>query len=355
MTDKDEEDKYKDYLKVSEARNMVDRGHNLYSSHVSSDDNIFLSDLSIVSGDAIKLDMCYGEKPNPYPDTTFDNYFIGYVAGGDLALYSWTSNTYSVVSLGKKDYYGNPKSYVKTKEGRAFVPEYKTNKGETRKTKINYISGRYLSCNVTNLGTRLYDTYLGKWLDGEELISDPYSETNKIYDLVSHQLIYSDLARLIPAFTRAYLLEGERNNNHIFYPYRVIGNWVVFREEGESNKLVVCGPALRLYTKVSEFNELMFLNDYTIIQKSYGGMIYRIYSGEFKTFATYGYQSEWPGAKYSGQVLSEPEEVAPGKNFFNSSLKYYKRLPGDPGSIEILTTFAGLIFYKDTENKLYYL
>ena len=351
VLDKDEKDKYKDYLNTEEAREIVKEDNNHYTTHLSACGNIFLGDLSVVSDKAVKLDVMYGEKLCPYPDTSFDNYSIGYVAGGDLALYSWSDNTYSVTSLQGKDIYGNPKSYIATKEGRAFSPVYKK-RGITRNTTINYISGRYISCTVADLGIRLYDTYLGEWLDGEYLISDPYSEINKIYGLSSDRVLYSELAKLIPAVSRAYILEKEKKR--ILQPYRVIGNWIIFREEGSnSEKMLVCGSTFRLHIKASELNKLMILNDYTLILKE-SDYIYYIYTGTFKTFSTPEYLSSWSNSLPEDEKgIGEMFTIS--RNILESPLRFYKRRPGTPEMKAILTTFAGLIFYKDSENRLYYL
>jgi len=354
IIDDNEEDKYKDYLSISEARKRIQRGDNQYSNHVSSGENMFLGDMSVVSGEkAIKLDLCYGEKVNPYPDTDFDNFAIGYVAGGDLALYSWTNDTYSVTSLCLKDIYGNPKSYIKTKEGRAYVPKYFTESGQQRETRVEYISGRYIACHVVGLGTKLYDSYLGEWLDKNTLISDPYSVTNKIYELASNRVRYSDLAKVIPAVSRAYMIDREKTA--ILMPFRVIGNWVAFKEDGEDDRVLVCGLTLRAHMTIAEFNNLMFLNDYTLILKEEGGYVVRVFSGMYKTFATPEYKRFWPEADFKGQQPEEYPEPIITYSLLKSSLRFNKRIATNPGISSILTTFAGLIFYRDSENRLYYL
>ena len=354
ITDDNERDKYKDYLNISEARERIQRGDNQYSNRVSTGENMFLGDVSVVSGEkAIKLDLCYGEKINPYPDTDFDNFSIGYVAGGDLALYSWTSDTYSVVSLYSKDFYGNPKSYIKTKEGRAFVPKYFTESGQQRETRIEYISGRYIACRVSGIGTKLYDSYLGEWLDGNTLISDPYSVTNKIYELASNRVHYSSLAKLVPAVSRAYIIEKERRS--FLSLFRVIGNWVAFKVDGYNDRVLVCGPSLRVYMTISEFNNLMILNDYALILKEESGHIVRVMSGMFKTYVTPDYKNLYPNTKFDGQTIEEFPDPIVVYNIANSSLKFYKRIAGNPRISTVLTTFAGLIFYRDSENRLYYL
>lgn len=352
VIEKDEMDKYKDYLKISQAREITQDGYNQYSNHVSAGVNMFLGDLSVVEGEAIKLDLCYGEKINPYPDTTFDYYSIGYVAGGDLALYSWSSDKYSVTSLSLKDIYGNPKSYIKTKEGRAPVPKYIYG-GKEKDVTVEYISGRYIACNVGNLGIKLYDSYLGSWLEGNTLISDPYSEINKIYSLASNRVPYNDLARLVPAVRRAFILPDEKRK--ILHPYRIIGNWVVFKETGSSDRLLVCGPTVRLYILASEFNKLFILNDNTLILKS-GDNTYQIYSGQFSTFASPNYSKAYPDATYGNEELKKPDS-AYSFEVLDSPLKFYKRVPGNiqADTLDIIATFAGLIFYKNSENRFYYL
>lgn len=350
-----EKDKYDDtYLNIGEARKKIQWGDNQYSNHVSSQSNMFLSDFSVINGErAVKLDLCYGEKLNPYPDTNFDNYSIGYVAGGDLALYSWSSTGYSVTSLCLKDIYGNPKSYIKTKEGRAPIPRYSVG-GKEKDVRLEYISGRYIACSVGNMGIKLYDSYLNSWLPGNTLISDPYSEINKVYKLPSNRVHYSDLSRIVPAVERAFILSGEKKK--ILQPYRILGNWVIFREDYNADKLLICGPTLRLYILTSEFLNLMFLNDYTLILKD-SDYSYKVFSStSFESFASDRYSSAFPEATYGGEKLSDGES-AYSFNLSGSSLRFYKRLPEkqQTTSISIMTTFAGLIFYKDSENRLYYL
>ena len=350
-----EKDKYdENYLNIKSAKERIQWGDNQYSNHVSAGVNMFLGDSSVISGEkAIKLDMCYGEKINPYPDTDFDYYSIGYVAAGDLALYSWSSDKYSVLSLCLKDIYGNPKSYIKTKEGRSPAPKYNVG-GKERDVVIEYISGRYIACSVGNMGVKLYDSYLGEWMEGNTLISDPYSEINKVYKLASNRIQYSDLARIVPAVSRAFILGTEKKR--ILQPYRIIGNWVVFREDHNIDKLLICGPTLRLHILTSEFNRLMFLNDYTLILKE-SDYIYKIFSSSsFETFASERYKEAFPNATYGGETLSDPE-TAYSFDISGSSLRYYKRVPGriQTASLNIITSYAGLIFYKDSENRLYYL
>ena len=355
-TESEELEKYKNILIDSREAVMNRKGELLpYSSHVSSLDNIFLGDRFVKEKDQdlYRLGIFYGRKLNPYPDTKFTKYDIGYCGGDDIALFSYGNetdrgDTFSIQSLTKT--FGNtdvPISYTKTKEGRSILRTLETD--EIKNTTLDYIAGRYLVCNVPYLGQRIYDTYQNLWLksDSGVVIANPKTPGNKIYNLPTTSLLYSDLIQIIPELSRAYL--GSYKGQTLSLK-KIVGSWYIFQIKSNSKQLkkwyMICGEGMKLFATSDD--NIMFLNDMVLIQKTNTGYwIYKSDSGQ--EFMTDTYKSD------SSLTPENEGEWTTKEGWRNSSLAYYRRMHKFPKSLEIIATFGGLIFWMDDENRLYYL
>ena len=354
-TESEEKKKYSEILVDSKTAVLSKKDELLpYSSHVSSLDNIFLGDRFVKEKDQdlYRLGIFYGRKLNPYPDTKFTKYDIGYCGGDDIALFSYGNetdrgDTFSIQSLTKT--FGNtdvPISYIRMKEGRSILRTLETN--EIKNTTLDYIAGRYLVCNVPYLGQRIYDTYQNLWLksDSGVVIANPKAPGNKIYNLPTTSLLYSDLIQIIPELSRVYL--GSYKGQTLSLK-KIVGNWYIFQIKSKTiNKkwYMICGEGMKLFATSDD--NIMFLNDLVLIQKTNTG--YWIYKGDGgEEFMTASY-------KESSGLTSEVEgEWTTKEGWRSSNLAHYRRMYRFPSSLEIIATFGGLIFWMDDENRLYYL
>ena len=351
-----EEKTIQGYLKVKDIedpKNTTSR----YSPHLGASDIAFLGDRSVISGQAVGIDLMYGEVINPYTNwSAFESHQIGYYGGDDIVLESWTPSHYNIVSLLKKDRWGHPLVYTVSKEGRRPIGKY-----NSLDTEVLYLSGRYVVCNCSGV-KKIYDTLDSRWLETlGSPISDPLSPQNKIIDLRASVSGFDQIAEYVPEINETFLDLSE----DVINLYRKVGPWFIIENESKSSirSYKICGPTMTLYILKSELPYISFLNDSSILyynpgtKEGSGSRECCIYCGFGKTFISKRYDLNFDKIKDSDSQKKPGERVEPvnPENIIGSSLDSYRRREPVRKLPRIITGFGGLVFYTDDKNRLYYL
>ena len=346
-------DEYKisGYPRLKDLSEMQTPGPSRYNCHLSGEDIDFLGSRSVIdSSQPLCLDFLYSEVINPYTKwSEFTSHQVSYYGGSDIVLESWTPTHYSIVSLlkSRRDIFNHPFVYAVTKEGRRPIPKY-----NNHDTTILYLSGKYAICDVSDT-TKIYDTSRDMWLETRGwVISNPLRPDNKIVDLVSPQVPYDQLAEYVPEINNLFL----DLSSDIIKIYRVVGNWVIIEKETTSTlkSYRVCGPMIALDVLKSELPFLTFLNDSTLLyyDKEYSRCY--IYHGRGKEFVSPRYKLNYQKLGLSSEPIETGEEVSM-TNITGSSLDLFRRKQPHPELPNIISGFAGLVFYVDDKNRIYYL
>ena len=355
----EEKSKYESTLiSVKDAKGLADNFSRRipFSIHATSSDNLFLGSYSVINSETVvELGILSGEVINPYPETTFSNYGVSYYGGSDICFTSWGKDStasrwyFNIVSLINKDHFGNPKSYIDTKEGRAWCPVWIDN---ITNPEIKYIAGRYLVCNVPSVGLKVYDTFRNIWeTKGETIIANPEAPRNTIYSLPSKLLLLRDLKKLVPELNHVFI---PKRDEEFVRLYSVRGRWVVYTEELNSRIVyVVCGPRIRAYFSESEIDNLMYLNDEVLILKTSDNYSIYYVTDSSNVFISPGLSNMSIREEDTDKISTSPCKIAT-KSDYKDTLGLYRRRDRFPKNLDIVGVFSGLIFYKES-NILYYL
>lgn len=340
------------YLRVKDIQKGTKKTTTRYSPHLGANDIAFLGDRSVISGEFFEIGLINGEVVNPYKSwSEFTSHQIGYYGGDDIVLESWTSSHYNIVSLLKKDYWGrNPLVYTVSKEGRRPIPKY-----NSEDTEILYMSGRYIVCNCS--GTmKIYDTIDSRWLETlGSPISDPLSPQNKITDLRVSIGGFEQIAEYVPEINETFL----DLSKDIINLYRKIGPWFIIENESKSSirSYKICGPTMTLYILKSELSYISFLNDSSLLYYNPENRDCFVYCGFGKTYISKRYDLNFDKIKDSESQQKPGERIDPidPENIIGSPLDSFRRREPKKELPRIIAGFAGLVFYTDEKNRLYYL
>lgn len=348
-----EQNRISGYLHLGDIQKGLKKTTTRYSPHLSASDIAFLGDRSVVSGNSVKIDLMYGQKVNPYVNwSKFTSHQIGYYGGDDIVLESWTSDHYNIVSLLKTDYWGHPKVYTVSKEGWRPIAKYNDVSPE-----ILYLSGRYAVCNCSGV-KKIYDTEDSRWLmTYGSPMSDPLSLQNKIVDLRASVSSFDQIAEYVPEINETFL----DLSKDIVNLYRKVGPWFIIENESKSSirSYKICGPTMTLYLLKSELQFISFLNDSALLyynpdpenRECY------VYCGFGKTFISKRYDLNFDKIKDSEDHVKPGERIdrIDRDNIIGSDLDSFRRKMPILELPKIISGFAGLVFYTDEENRLYYL
>ena len=283
-------------------------------------------------------------SPTFYNFTNFNVSFLG----DDIVLCAWNGINYCISSLSKKNDFGNLITYTKSTTG-----YYTLLQDDGSTNVIKYAAGKYLVCEsvlkTLRVVTRVFDFTTRSWVKtiNPNVFVDPCDQYNRVYDLPSSI-----------SYEQAYLYLPEISNS--FYSYldtdyvnvvRKTGNWIVTsRVESGKRLYMISGLSFSLYIKKEELDDIIFLDDNTLILKRDDEL--RVYRGIGETRYT-----ESAAELIGGKLNTKYEIIRLGDDIMSSILNPLRRgaIPENGKVPEVVCGFSGYLFYTTEDYKINFL
>lgn len=240
-------------------------------------------------------------------DVKYDRFSVGYFMG-DIVLNEWkelendgiSTNYYNIISLTRRNMFGNPISYLKREtnkktsdgnlSGGYYLPKYEKS-DEVKSMEIFYFSGKYAVGKILlsngNFELRIFNTegnstqISGKWdyefgenLEGCRLVLDELSRTPEIInlgktkDVLNYGRVSGKLPEIVGNFNNFYsLLEKYPSSMEII---KKSGKWFLIKYKYQSSKIIYryCGPYGDLILTESDIKNIIIIDSLHILYKS---------------------------------------------------------------------------------------
>ena len=344
------------YTRVSDLPKSYQNPYTTNLERLETDPTSYIVSRNIIisNGDYRKLGIARNINVDPY-DIGFTKHDICFY-NGDLVIVSWNETKYGVVSLTRTNSFGLPVTYVKP--GTELIEE------------IESLGSRYYyskSGKLIDLVTR--EEYIGSFKDNI-LVSDKHDSSGIVYELPTF-FQKKDVLEYIPEINNIYLDLDYYFESYQLTIYRKIGSWFILRQKYSGKYLYFAiSPVCAVYFDYSDLENLMFVNDQTIILKeddyymiyNRPGEIY--YSEKARLIVEGGKLNDYDGtgilmcitgdtnideAHYQKYYGSQKISVVfKYEDLYKTKLNSYRRgiYPNQSEIPELVCSVGGLIFYK---------
>ena len=359
----EELNEYVSATKALENIEKLDGGEKYYTKFISqafkADKSIFLDSGAVIKTTGLEdssivptlglAKLCIRKNVNYSPyDYKFENFNVSYY-GSDTVLCSWTDLNYSIISLTQINRFGDLIRYTKSSTGYYTLPE---NEYTSDPIVIDYITGKYIVCNSSS---QVFDVEKREWvkLDSPIAFVDVLDRSSYLYQL-PNSIKEDNFYRYLPDLKNIFYnyLDGES-----LRVKRKVGHWYILDVtygNDENSLYLVTGISSSLYVTGEQLNNLIYLDDNTLILKTEDK--YLLYTGEKRTMCT----EEVEELKLLGEEFNydtKAIEVNKSYELYTTELNNYRRsfYPMVSGVPDIITGFSGLLFYIDSKNKINFL
>ena len=203
-----------------------------YTSHVynlvnNPEMNILLSNGAISgSKGCYRITLNNSINIDPYSNS-FENHQLG-VYGGDIVLYSWSGNKFSIHSLIKRTRFGNPYVYTTDNIDYNVIDTLGSNR------KIFYFSGRFIVAITNDFlnNLSLYDIEKKLWIKPEydNFFLDTLDSKSIIYSIPNNITSYN-ITNYLPEINNTFIDLSEFSKYSNIVILEKIGQWYVFKNK----------------------------------------------------------------------------------------------------------------------------